>query len=108
MDKYDQAIEYLNEHPNEIIEAWGDVFKHRAGCLFNFVSTKEDFISKVDIGCLTQIRKDPTRFKALTQELTAQISEDERIPKSPVDIQLTDLPVFVEWQRRLDKELGRE
>ena len=40
-----------------------------------------------------------------TPELTKAIRKDPRIPKLPKNITVADLPVFAEWQRRLDKEI---
>jgi hypothetical protein len=39
--------------------------------------------------------------------LTKAIRADARIPEGPQWITVNDLPVFAEWQRRLDKELKR-
>jgi hypothetical protein len=40
--------------------------------------------------------------------LSAAIFSDELIPISSHDITVADLPVFAEWQRKIDAELGRE
>lgn len=53
-------------------------------------------------GCLTMVRGN---FTAETPELTAEIRADERIPKNVREITRESLPVFAEWQRRLDREL---
>lgn len=102
MDKYDKAIAYLTDHPDEIEKAWfdkdwnGEVHPHH--CLFNRTHP--------DCGCLTQIR---AGFSwGPNKKLTAEIESDERIPKGVEKITVADLPVFAEWQRRLDKELNRE
>lgn len=55
-------------------------------------------------GCLTMIRKFPDCC-AWTEELTEEIRSDERIPFSACTVTPEDLPVFAEWQRRLDKEI---
>lgn len=108
MDKYDKAIEYLTEHPEEIKKAWGYCSTHEAGCLFDYAG------SKFGCGCLTLVRdsflfpqKYHVPFVAQTPELTEAIGRDERIPYSENDITLDHLPVFAEWQRKLDKYLAR-
>jgi len=113
MDKYDKAIELLTRADNprvEIYDAWAQCSTHPAGCLFGYVSkNRQQYIDKVGpyqvCGCLTQIRREA---EAETPELTLAIRADKRIPKIPNSITLKDLPVFAEWQRRIDKELGRE
>lgn len=101
MDKYDIAIQNLTllDDPREILDAWGTP-KSRNGCLFDYAGRT----STPHIGCLTQIRSN-VKFHAETPELTEKIRNDKRIPKYAGDIKLKDLPVFAEWQRRLDKEL---
>jgi len=54
-------------------------------------------------GCLTQIKWE--EYDGPTPELTAAIRADERIPRSE-DLSLEDLPVFAEWHRKFDVELG--
>lgn len=126
MDNYDAAIAYLTEHPDEICVAWNNPHDNPGGCLF--LHTHEGYAGDsqknhggkyVACGCLTQIRMDrETTLKpeidyynvpyvAPTVELTKLIAADERIPDNVYDIMIKDLPVFAEWQRRLDKELNR-
>lgn len=115
-DKYDEAIAYLTKHPDAIQDAWqaGDVHEE-AGCLFVAVAPEHQlyghsvpFTSGGDCGCLTTIRCGDSRFAlAWTKELTEAIRADERIPKDPDDITVEHLPIFAEWQRRIDKELNR-
>lgn len=100
-DKYDEAIAYLEKNPGKIQSAWN--FPHkRGGCLFSYVG-RVDAASR---GCLTQIKVG--RAVAITpkgkedKKLTAEIRADERLPSLPEDISVEDLPVFAEWQRRLD------
>ena len=120
-DKYDRAIEVLLEASDfkvEAEEAWNAPLTHEAGCLFQFASKsgrfEEPTVTQCDscgnelmCGCLTLIRETVCDV-ADTPELTEAIRADERIPTSPRDITPEDLPVFAEWQRRLDKELERE
>jgi len=108
MDKYDKAIAYLEgcngSFESEVDRAWSTPFDHPAGCLFSIVA--KDYYGKHDTGCLTMIRRTED-FRAETDELTEAIRTDERIPTSAMDITHESLPVFAEWQRRLDRELNR-
>lgn len=99
-DKYDEAIEYLTKYPEEIAHAWSG--GHTAECLFDLAGRSSDG----DYGCLTMIRG-CDKWEAETPELTQQIRDDHRIPKWGHSITVADLPVFAEWQRRLDRELNR-
>lgn len=54
--------------------------------------------------CLTMIRNG---WQGPTPELTTAIQSDDRLPCSPRQITPAHLPVFAEWQRRLDRELNR-
>lgn len=102
-DKYDEAIEYLTEHPEEIYETWNSAISNSelpGACLFRACSND----SKKCYGCLIQVRY--REYPAQTPELTAAILADKRIPPAN-EITVEDLPVFAEWQRRLDKELNR-
>lgn len=104
-DKYDRAIEYLTKHPWKIAQAWinNPYYESRLAELAHalFQPCGDGF------GCLTQIRSDPN-YRVPTPELKRAIRADKRIPKSPSAIKVSDLPVFAEWQRRLDKELNRK
>jgi hypothetical protein len=99
-DKYMLAARYLSEHPEDIEDAWyGNDGSYRLHCLFATLG--------IHCGCLTQIRSDPQWYSGPTPELTAAIRADERIPLGPRSIRVADLPVFVEWQRRIDEEVER-
>ncbi len=112
-DKYDKAIDYLMRHPNEVKEAWSCPPEHPAGCLFEFACRREVLRGFNNYGCLTMIRRvaypsDVWQSSvAETPELTEAIQADNRLPMHVDEIQLHHLPVFAEWQRRLDRELGR-
>lgn len=101
MDKYDDAIAYFAEHPNEILDAWKSPYKHAAGCLFQ-KATKNGLGH--GYGCLTEVRRWP-QMPAQTCALTQAIRADRRIPMDPNDITLDHLKIFAEWQRRIDREL---
>ena len=109
-DKYDKAIEFLTECPDQILNAWDYPEIHEAGSLFQYVAmSSSDYISESggNIGCLTMIKKDPGFFVAKTKILTEEIIKDERMPDDANKITVDSLSVFAEWQRRIDKELGR-
>lgn len=114
-DKYDEAIEYLATHPNEIYETWNWPPAKKAGCLFLPVapdSGEQLFPNRpgasshdAPCGCLTMVHNG--RYVAWTDDLTEQIRKDNRIPDDAGDITVKDLEVFAEWQRKIDKELNR-
>lgn len=103
MDKYDKAIAYLTEHPTRIYDAWIYADSNVAGCLFNFCNPT----GAVGLeGCLTMIRDRPVpdSRSVLPVDIHKAIFADKRIPANRVsDIKLKDLPVFAEWQRKLDE-----
>jgi hypothetical protein len=95
-DAYDDAIAYLTEHPEKIYSEW-----EWGKTLFEFCG----HYGRRFCGCLTMIRNG--REIAETPELTAAIRADARIPTHPRAITVESLPAFAEWQRRIDRELGR-
>jgi len=123
-DKYDEAIEYLTRNPDQICRAWDATWSHVAGCLFRPASASTtdpgrgipwplDRTGSFQCGCLTTIRLgEPGKYGhavlAETEDLTKEIRADERIPKTIKEVTVEHLPVFAEWQRRLDKELNRK
>jgi hypothetical protein len=122
MDKYDIAIAYLTENPDQISEAWVRP-DGVGGCLFQWATPTggmEFTANGQQCGCLPQIRSDVMRsitdkhtFVAATADLTKRIRADHRIPTSDPDgdgvpeITIEHLPMFAEWQRTIDKELDR-
>lgn len=114
MDKYDRALAYLTDHPKEIRAAWCEARhrkrQHVAHCLFDYVTPTGRStwpLGNGAYGCLTQIAGGNV-FVAYTDALTQAIKSDDRIPKNMYDIGIADLPIFAEWQRRIDKELRRK
>lgn len=123
MDKYDDAIEWLVEHADEISKygeqmvevAWGNNRTHQAGCLFAFCYRDDSYPQLEDwqsCGCLTMIRSNPKRYVAATPALTLEISLDSRLPREIEELRdlrgdnlRAALQPFAEWQRRLDKEI---
>lgn len=110
-DRYDEQIagilhvrdtEGVAAAKSLILEQWGAA-EGLFACAGVTGSTSDTTVSGDWCGCLTQIRTG--RYVAATDVLTAGIVSDERIPDCEVDIDFDDLPVFAEWQRRLDREI---
>ena len=111
-DQYDEAVEYLTAHPEKINRAWLLTDEEPGGCLFLFA---DEFSSGTGngrmTGCLTMIRQGDCL--AQTDDLTEAIRSDTRIPTSRGLDDMTEaeriasLPVFAEWQRRIDAALDR-
>lgn len=116
MDKYDDSIQEILQAEDDFVfrrlidELWAMPSPLTAGCLFQF-ATRSGGPDKPrpdsgPYGCLTMIRSGE-RHIAETESLTRRIRADERIPDSVEGITRSNLHVFAEWQRILDKELGR-
>jgi len=126
-DKYDEAIAYLTRHPDEIHDAWGNpgAYEGRGGELFGFVgpdwsSSSNAYNVRGEVsgycGCLQQIReayeneevdymselKDTSTTLSFWPRQWARIAMDKRIPHESDEIGVEDLPVFAEWQRKID------
>lgn len=96
---YDEQIERLKSSPpEEIREEWAD-----SEGLFQYATRSGN--EEAFGGCLTQIRRDSYRCVPGRPDLTEAIRADERIPRDSFDIRVEHLPVFREWQERLDREL---
>ena len=117
-DRYDVAVAYLTENPEDIRTAWENPCYSEGGCLFGCVSPhgrgwRPDGRG---VGCLTQIRAGPnlrsdsgasntnsdSKSVAWWPHLTMEIRNDTRIPRLVSDIGVENLHVFAEWQRRVD------
>ena len=105
-DKYDVAVEFLRQHPGEIEKAWLGPRDHMSGCLFEFAQ-KNPGEMEIGNGCLTMIRLHDFLGVPGRPDLTKEIRNDDRLPDGDSEITLKNLPVFAEWQRRLDVELER-
>lgn len=107
-DAYDKAVAWLTERPGEIYGAWISPDTHPAGSLFRFCTPTGGPLSGgncgVNCGCLTTVRSGSV---AADSELTRQIRADSRIPCDVEDVIPKNLPVFAEWQRRMDKLWNR-
>lgn len=122
-DKYDEAIAYLSENPEEISSAWNDPagYEGQGGELFGFVGPdwadnanavlSRDGLHVGTCGCLQQIRKakkEGSDGKSGQMEMSFwprlwdDIANDRRIPADSDKITVRDLPVFAEWQRHID------
>lgn len=102
-DRYDQEVERLTKEPERIFGAW-----FSASPLFGFVTPSRLCDVRDDsksCGCLTLVMGEV--YVAWTDELTAAIRADERLPKDSSGIGPANLPVFAEWQRKIDAALGR-
>jgi len=96
---YDEQIERLTKNPSQINSDW--MF---ALGLFKFIGGT----APRESGCLTQIRCEQDKFKAVIngevdEKLTLEIANDDRLPFDSNDITVEHLPVFKEWQERIDK-----
>lgn len=119
-DKYDEAIAYLTAHPEEIYSAWcdaGETDGNHKGLpgveLFAMARRDGKDSYQNGCGCLTMIRNSEFRQvvsadQEKSHRLTQAIRADHRLPCSGSLITPADLPVFAEWQRRLDRELNEE
>jgi hypothetical protein len=100
-DRYMLHARALSTRPQAIHSEWAD-----GVALFRIVDPFGG------CGCLTQVRLWGTDYAASRapriRELCMEVSRDVRIPAYPEDITVEHLPVFVEWQRRLDAELGED
>ena len=103
---YEDAIEYLTAHPEEIHRAWAEPLNKRGGSLFGFTSKDGTSQHGPLIGCLTAIRgkSNDLYVSQCSPEITEAIRADSRIPSWCGDITVESLPVFAEWQERLDRE----
>lgn len=104
-DKYDEAVEYLKANPDRIGAAWSLPSSTQGGCLFKYAN---GIHGEADTGCLTMIRDEASLHVPGRPDLTQEIRNDPRIPEHKRLITVSDLPIFAEWQRRLDVELGRK
>lgn len=102
VDKYDRAIKFLQKHPAQIESAWISGLSDPTAPGAVLFTSAGDSMSH---GCLTMIRGGG--WDAATRKLTRAIRADKRIPDNGDYITVANLPVFAEWQRRLDRELKR-
>ena len=111
-DVYDLEVDRLTKVYEEeglqafrsaVCTSWGD-----AEPLFSFCTPTGNSTApgtECCFGCLTTVHNG-AHF-AWTPAITQSIRDDERLPNYDDQIEPHHLPIFAEWQRRLDKELGR-
>lgn len=103
-DTYDTEIAWLQANPEKIYECWSNPnqppYSYPADrCnLFKFVMPDGQ---TGDCGCLTQISRG--NRQGWTREITNMIRADGTIPKWAEDINVNNLHIFAEWQRKVDK-----
>lgn len=115
MDIYDKEIAYLTENPDRIYHHW-----NHSSFLFAKVLNPAhpllNGLTRGQCGCITQIREN--NLSAETFELETEIKNDNRIPLSPDnprdewtdgyrELNIEDLQIFAEWQRKIDIKLNR-
>ena len=106
MNIYDEQIEYLKNHPEDIAVHWA-IGKG----LFKILEPRESRSMKS--GCLTNIRLEQFLFalnldESVNKEFTLQIRNDERIPAFSKNVTVEHLPVFKEWQEKYDELLRQQ
>src|SRR6187402_3166922 len=101
MNRYDKQIEHLTKYPAEIPLHWG-----QGVGLFKVIGAGLG----LHAGCLTTIRDaDPLVMDkayingVIDEDITNAIKNDERLPKKNLDIKIEHLPIFKEWQEKIDK-----
>lgn len=114
MDNYDKAIEYLKSNPAQILDIWDDPKSHFSGILFQAVTPDgTGQVNSYDEFCGDICEIHSNLASAWTDELLEEIIKDFRIPeifashnyKPKITVEL--LPLFAEWQRKIDKALNR-
>ena len=107
---YDEQIVELTKNPDKIYEAWNTpvYFNNYGKTLFDKIGSEIDASGlPLTTGCLTQIRSSETYAAfikgELDKELTNEIRADHRLPDNGYDITVEHLPIFKEWQERIDK-----
>lgn len=101
-DVYDAEVERLMANPGDIPRSWRHFEPLFEFCIPRGVPSSHN--GKC-YGCLTMVRGGSG--VAWTDELTAAIVADERLPRCDEDIRPEHLTVFAEWQRKLDVLLNR-
>lgn len=109
-DYYDRAVAYLQSRPrDELLATWGAPFRYPGGLLFQFCTPTGHAVSVNGVGvfhgCPTMVAAGT--LPAWTASLTQAIRADRRMTAESHRMQHHHLPVLAEWQRRIDKELGR-
>lgn len=105
MDKYNEQIEKILKAA-DFVHAVNTAWLSGQG-LFQFCTPTGDLSPDMPdcgrLGCLTMVKSG--HHVACTPELTEAIRADPRLPEDSGDVTPAHLPVFAEWQRRLDLEI---
>jgi hypothetical protein len=115
MDVYDKAMKYLKDNPSKISEIWDDPKSHFSGVLFQAV-TPDGTAQENEYGelCGDICEIQSLEASAWTRKLEQEILGDFRIPKLFAShgwkpkITVDMLPIFAEWQRKIDVALSRD
>lgn len=123
MDVYDEAITILTAVAGDYYEpvvlesAWGRPERTEGGCLFDYTGWDPDLgeVGRIPgesggpCGCLTQVRAGYAFGPAMLghQDMLERLRADERVPNRPEDLTLESLTALAEWQREVDRVLGR-
>jgi hypothetical protein len=107
-DRYDEAIGHLMQFKGAAFRgavraAWQTPYHEPGGALFELC---EDDNNDGLCGCLTQVKDN--QYPAQSHYMTRLIRDDDRIPNLPTKITKKSLPVFAEWQRRMDRAWNRK
>lgn len=106
---YDEAVQFLQEHPEKIYSTWCNPYTHKAGRLFDYLTANRGKLyweqdgQSYQCGCLTQLKGGDDCYRIPQEELLQQIREDPRIPIQGEDITVEHLEVFKEYQELADK-----
>lgn len=108
-DKYDEAIDYLVAHPDNIYEFWLVPRSDKLSCLFQRIGDLFD-----GCGCLTQVKADPMKYRLLWPDMTVNVLADELIPADARELERLSpkqlrkvLNRFAYYQREADRR-GRK
>lgn len=108
MDKYDLAIQALTLEPSAIYESWNkanDPESLTGNALLGHVLFTPVDRTGHKCACLTEVKEHYLDFGP--DKYRTEIKNDPRIPSCGMAITVDHLPVFAEWQRRLDADAAK-
>jgi hypothetical protein len=97
-NKYDKAIQYLTENPEQIHDAWVNPGRHVAGCLFQWLAPTGRFAE-----CPTMVKAGGHSFEHKMDEFVHEMD----IPTDVGAIRLEHLPLFKQIQEKADEVYNR-
>jgi len=108
MDKYDEQIAYLTEHPEDIRKAWCKNNGHLE--LFKTLGDDIDRFGNIDAGCVSQIKGYSYTSAGcgvfingrFDEEFTKEIFNDPTVPEDVDFVTIESLPRFAYYQRKYD------